>query len=215
MSRDGENSPRLLSVENALPTGLAHLDEREATRAAGLAVGDDADPIHGSVLLEHRSQLGLGGGEGKVSYVQLLAQCLVLARFRGPGQTMGRDRRSRDPRSEHPAAEPEQSKARRCAPGEDAAYGPPRPLSLGELSLRTLIGPRSPASLSYASRFGREPRRAHEEPPHSVVTHHLIDRKGEPTLRARDEILDCSRAPGTCELTETCLDAGGRAGVPG
>ena len=40
---------------------VLHLDEGEAARAAGLAVGDDGHRVHGAVLLEEGPELVLTG----------------------------------------------------------------------------------------------------------------------------------------------------------
>src|SRR5579872_915218 len=52
--------------------GVSHFHEPEAPGSACLPVGNDADFFHCTVSLENRSQLGLGGAVGQISYIKIL-----------------------------------------------------------------------------------------------------------------------------------------------
>src|SRR5262249_5105334 len=70
-------SAELRAVERAhrlLRAVRVHLHEREAARAAGLAIRDHLHRRHRAVAAEQVPQVGLGGGEGDVSDVELLVQ---------------------------------------------------------------------------------------------------------------------------------------------
>jgi hypothetical protein len=54
-----------------------HLHECEAARTPRLAIHDHAHRLDRPVRLEERTEIALGGAEGKVSYVQFLTQDLV------------------------------------------------------------------------------------------------------------------------------------------
>src|SRR3990170_1110222 len=56
----------------------AHLDEAEAARPSGLAVGDDARRLARSHLREQRFEVRAGGVEGKVADEYLLAHGILL-----------------------------------------------------------------------------------------------------------------------------------------
>src|SRR5262245_47339927 len=82
------------SVESANRVGrvarVFHLHEREAPRSPCLAIHDH---VHGRdlpVRLKERTQVALGGAEGKVSYVQFLAQLSFLYRAAPTGARRGR-----------------------------------------------------------------------------------------------------------------------------
>src|SRR5262245_37259047 len=70
-------SPELGAVERAdgvrRRARLGHLAEREAARAARLAVHDHVDRLHAAVAAKELAELVLGGGEGKVADIQFLA----------------------------------------------------------------------------------------------------------------------------------------------
>src|SRR5262245_41300311 len=71
--RSGAGANRVGGVARVL-----HLDEREAPRPPGLPIHDH---IHGSnrpMRLKERTEVALGGAEGKVSHVQFLAQLSFL-----------------------------------------------------------------------------------------------------------------------------------------
>jgi len=57
---------------------IGHLDEAEAARAAGLAVGREGDRDHLTVLREHLGDLRLSGVEREVTHINLLNHDLVL-----------------------------------------------------------------------------------------------------------------------------------------
>ena len=59
---------------------IAHLHEAEATRATGLAIVDQRNGSHGSVLGEKGLDLGVGGTERKVSNIKLV-QAFLLSRW--------------------------------------------------------------------------------------------------------------------------------------
>src|ERR1700741_1460696 len=59
-------STQLLAIQvldGARRVGARHLDEPEATRPAGVAVGDEAYGLDGAVLREQLADLGVSGGE--------------------------------------------------------------------------------------------------------------------------------------------------------
>src|SRR5262245_54077249 len=58
--------------------GRAHLDEPEAARLAGRAVGDDRGRLTGADAREELAQLLAGGGEGQVPHEELLAHRSLL-----------------------------------------------------------------------------------------------------------------------------------------
>src|SRR5262249_35282021 len=64
----------LLAVEGAdrLVAAVGHLDEAEAARTAGFAVGDDLGTGHGAVLREQLAQVVGGRLEGQVADVDVL-----------------------------------------------------------------------------------------------------------------------------------------------
>src|SRR5262245_19559078 len=58
--------------------GRAHLDEPEAARLAGRAIGDDRGGLAGADAREQLGQLLAGGGEGQVPHEELLAHRSLL-----------------------------------------------------------------------------------------------------------------------------------------
>src|SRR6516162_4112205 len=56
-------------LDGARSVGAGHLDEAEAARPAGVAIGDDAHRLDGAVLCEQLTQLGVGGGKRQVAYI--------------------------------------------------------------------------------------------------------------------------------------------------
>lgn len=75
---------RAIEVVDGGLTAIAvgHLDETEAPGAAGLAVGDQTDRLHGAVLLECLDQLVLVQIVREVTYVQI--QYVLLFSIGGP-----------------------------------------------------------------------------------------------------------------------------------
>src|SRR6266550_7162993 len=64
----------LLAVEildRARGIGARHLDEPEAARPAGVAIGDDAHRLDGAVLCEQLAHLGVSGGKRQVANIDL------------------------------------------------------------------------------------------------------------------------------------------------
>src|SRR5690349_13883455 len=62
----------LLAIEildGARCVGARHLDEAEAARAAGVAIGDDAHRLDGAMLCEQLTELGVGSGKRQVAHV--------------------------------------------------------------------------------------------------------------------------------------------------
>src|SRR6185295_8475049 len=73
---DGERAAAELGaveVVNRRVATLGHLDEAEAARAAGVAVGDDLGAGHGAVVAERLAEVVRGGRERQVPDVDLLA----------------------------------------------------------------------------------------------------------------------------------------------
>jgi hypothetical protein len=55
------------------PFGInTHFDKSKAPSLPGIAVGDDADPINGSVRREHSTERIFGGPEAEITYENIL-----------------------------------------------------------------------------------------------------------------------------------------------
>jgi len=57
--------------------GGLHLDEREATRATRVTIGDDRDGLDGSVRCEKVTKLVVSTRERQIAYVDLGTQCAI------------------------------------------------------------------------------------------------------------------------------------------
>src|ERR1700739_2139337 len=76
-------STQLLAIQvldGARRVGARHLDEPEATRPAGVAVGDEAYGLDGAVLSEQLADLGVSGGERQVAHIDLRHAIRLLKR---------------------------------------------------------------------------------------------------------------------------------------
>src|SRR5262249_51952162 len=81
-----------VQLGDGLVAALGHLDEAEAARPAGVAVGHDLGPRHGAELAERLAEVVRGGLEGEVADVDVLAHALPLRAFR-PDSTRNTDAR--------------------------------------------------------------------------------------------------------------------------
>src|SRR5579862_4898218 len=67
-------SAQVLAIEvldGARGIRARHLDEPEATRPAGVAVGDEAYGLDGAVLRKQLADLGVSGGKRQVAHIDL------------------------------------------------------------------------------------------------------------------------------------------------
>jgi hypothetical protein len=65
--------------------GVAHLDKRKATRAAGITIRNQIDTIDGSITLENRANRRIGSGKIQIAYKNIL-QLFTLSVFQLCGQ---------------------------------------------------------------------------------------------------------------------------------
>src|SRR3569833_1295082 len=59
------------SLHRARGVGFVHLDEAEATGTTGVAIGDEREPLDGSMRCEQGTQGGFRRAEGEISDVEL------------------------------------------------------------------------------------------------------------------------------------------------
>ena len=66
---------------------VGHLDEAKAFGAAGVAIGNHMDRVHGTILLKELAQVMIGGAECKIAYKDIHATVLFIVKS---GETVAR-----------------------------------------------------------------------------------------------------------------------------